>query len=79
MVQEAAKMEVAVDYQRLPDQIDTDLDDAADVGLQRRKPHQYSGRATAPSLTKADNNVDGEYPSQNTNYFDKNGGIHIVL
>ena len=78
MVQEAAKMEVAVDYQRLPDQIDTDLDDAADVGLQTRKRHQHSGRSTAPGLTKADNNVDGD-PSQNTNYFDKNGGIHIVL
>ncbi|PWA75529.1 hypothetical protein CTI12_AA241220 [Artemisia annua] len=65
-------MEVAADYQRLPDQIDTDFDDAVDVGLQTRKPHQYSGRATAPGLTKADNIVDGD-PSQNTNYLDKNG------
>ncbi|GJX15327.1 membrane protein of ER body-like protein [Tanacetum coccineum] len=65
-------MEVAVEYQRLPDQIDNDLDDAVDVGLQPRKRHQYSGGA-APGLTKADNNVDGE-PSLNTNYLDKNGG-----
>ncbi|KAI3526489.1 hypothetical protein L1887_05744 [Cichorium endivia] len=62
-------MEVAVD-QRLP-VVDTDVEDAVEVGLQLRKPHQYSD-IIVHGLTKGDHG-DGEQ-SENSAYLDENGG-----
>lgn len=66
-------MEVVAAEQRQPE-VDTDIEDAVEAGLQRRRtfPHQYSGAAILHGLTKGD--TGGGEPSDNTAYLDENGG-----